>query len=352
MDQRTVKLRRTLRWRLTFFVLLIMLVSSFLTATIAFVLFYFYARTPLVSALANRLTLVISLLATSAIIGTVLSAQLGKLYLRPLKTLSRATKEVRRGNFTVQVEERPEQLSEMGELISSFNEMVRELGSVEIFRNDFINNFSHEFKTPIVSIRGFARELQKGDLDEATRAEYAAIIADEANRLSGLAINVLELTKLENQQIVSDRTEFDLDEQLRRCILLHETEWSRKEIEIIPELEEVKIYASEPLLSHVWSNLIGNAIKFTPEGGRVSVSLHTEGKEAVVTVEDTGIGMDASTMEHIFDRFYQGDPSHHTGGFGVGLALVKRALILTGGSITVASTPGKGSCFTVRLPLE
>ena len=197
-----------------------------------------------------------------------------------------------------------------------------------------------------------AKELQTQGLSEEQRREYATIIAEESDRLSRLAGNVLELSKLENRQILNDKAEFYLDEQLRQCILLFEQSWMDKQIEIIPELEEIKIYSDEELLSHVWNNLISNAIKFTPPEGKITVTLVRRDNLAVVTVADSGIGMSEEVKNHIFEKFYQGDPSHHHKGYGIGLSMVDRALRLANGKIEVESTPGVGSTFTVYLPLE
>ena len=241
-------------------------------------------------------------------------------------------------------------VTEVGELIDNFNDMVRELDGIELFRSDFINNFSHEFKTPIVSIRGFAKELQQGDLSEEERQEYARIIAEEAGRLAKLSTDVLELSKLENQQIVGDKTAFYLDEQLRQCILRQEPLWTAKQLEILPELDAVRFCFNEEMLAHVWTNLLSNAIKFTPEGGTVRVVLLDEGESVLVRVEDTGIGMTPDVQAHIFEKFYQGDPSHHQKGYGIGLSLVDRIVRLGGGTVTVESEVGKGTTFSVRLP--
>ena len=275
---------------------------------------------------------------------------MGIYYLHPLKRLIHAMGEVKKGNFKVQVTIEKEPRSEMGNLIASFNEMVRELDGIELFRSDFINNFSHEFKTPVVSIRGFARQLEKGDLSPEEQREYAKIIAEEADRLSILSTSILELSKLENQRIVTEKTEFYLDEQLRQCILLQENDWTAKNIEIIPELEEVLFYSNEEILSHVWTNLIHNAIKFTPENGSIRITLRADEKSVTVTVSDTGIGMTEEVREHIFEKFYQGDTSRHRVGYGIGLTMAHRATTLCGGTITVESAPGAGSTFTVTLP--
>ena len=347
-----LKLRHTLRWNLTFFVFGIMASAAFLTFTVYLFLLLLFRNSPLILALTvNPIFLCFVLLCVSAIIGTLLSIFLGKHHIRPVKMLSEATKEVKKGNFKVRVDtELAPPISEMGVLIENFNEMVRELDGIELFRNDFINNFSHEFKTPIVSIRGFARELQFGDLDEAQRQEYAKIIAEESDRLAKLSINVLELSKLENQQIVIDKSEFFLDEQLRQCILLQESEWTRKNIEMVPELDAVRFFGNEEIMAHIWTNLIGNAIKFTPEYGMVRVRLTADDNHVTVQITDTGIGMSQEVKQHIFEKFYQGDPSHHRSGYGIGLTMAARAVALCNGTITVDSTPGEGSTFTVILP--
>ena len=348
-----IRLHHTLRWRLTLFVFTVIMITGFLTAAVSILALTFFGRTPIVSALmVNPFTVMATLLIICGLIGTLLASFLGKFYLRPLRQLIAATKEVTKGNFKIQIETDKEapSLSEMDQLINSFNEMTRELDGIELFRNDFINNFSHEFKTPIVSIRGFAKELQYGDLDPEQRREYAKIIAEEADRLSKLSINVLELSKLENQQIVTDKQDFYLDEQLRQCILLQESAWSAKNIDMIPELDEVRFHSNEELLSHIWMNLIGNAIKFTPEYGMIRIRLTADSEKVTVEISDTGIGMTEEVKQHIFEKFYQGDPSHHRHGHGIGLTMAERATTLCGGRITVESRPNEGSTFTVILP--
>ncbi len=344
------QLRHTIRLRLTLFVFLIMLISGILTALVYFIILSVFPHHPAVLTLAlNPLTLAVLLLCISAAIGTALSGILGKFYLRPLKQLIRGTEEVKKGNFKIQLTEGSNPVSEMGHLIESFNEMTRELDGIELFRNDFINNFSHEFKTPIVSIRGFARELQHEGLDARRCREYAEIIAEEADRLVKLSSNILELSRLENQQIVTDRVEFELDEQLRRCILLQEEAWSEKEIEMLPELSRVRYVGNEELMAHIWNNLISNAIKFTPRNGIVGVRLLESEKAVTVEVSDSGPGMSEEVISHIFEKFYQGDPSHHAKGYGIGLTMAHRAAVLCGGEIEVESKLGEGSVFRVKL---
>ncbi|MBQ2735745.1 MAG: HAMP domain-containing histidine kinase [Clostridia bacterium] len=349
-QKENIKRTQTLRWRLTLFVFAIIAIACGITGAVLVLSYLLFRRNPVVAAImVNPFSLTITLLITCALIAALLTSFLGRYYLRPLKNLIAATKEVRKGNFKVQVDTKGPTTSEMGQLNNSFNDMVHELDSIELFRNDFINNFSHEFKTPIISIRGFAKELQQGNLSPEQQ-EYAKIIAEEADRLAKLSINVLELSKLENQQILTDKTEFYLDEQLRQCILLQEGEWTRKNIEIVPELEEVLFYSNEEILSHVWMNLIQNAIKFTPENGTVRIALTAIEKAVTVRISDTGIGMSEEMCAHIFEKFYQGDTSHHRSGYGIGLTMAHRAATLCGGRIAVESKLGQGSTFTVVLP--
>lgn len=346
-----IKLTQTLRWRLTLFVFGVIMSAGMMTGAICVLALTLFRHAPIVVAITvNPFFLVFTLLGICALIGTVMGGFLGKYYLRPLKQMIAATKEVKKGNFKVQVEAGTPSISEMDHLISSFNDMVRELDSIELFRNDFINNFSHEFKTPIVSIRGFAKELQNGTPNDAQRMEYAKIIAEEADRLAKLSTNILDLSKLENQQIVTDKKTFYLDEQLRQCILLLESEWTRKNIEIIPELTELSYHSNEEILAHIWNNLLSNAIKFTPEGGTVHVKLQQNAEGICVEITDTGIGMTEDVKNHIFEKFYQGDSSHHRRGYGIGLTMAHRAAIMVGATISVESEPDVGSCFTVTLP--
>ena len=279
-----------------------------------------------------------------------LAAGMGRSKLKPMDDLVHAMHSVSQGDFSVRVDAENVP-GDMGELAGSFNDMAAELGSLEMFRKDFINNFSHEFKTPIVSIRGFAKQLEREDLTDAQRREYLDIIVNESDRLANMASNVLLLSKLENQNIVTDKADYRLDEQLRRCVLLLEKQWTEKSLEPDVELEAVIYRGNEEMMNHVWVNLLGNAIKFSPEGAPLTVRLHREDTEAVCEVRDSGPGMDEDTRRRVFEKFYQGDNAHATQGNGLGLSLVKRIVDLCGGTVEVHSTPGKGSSFIVRLPL-
>lgn len=289
------------------------------------------------------------LLLISAFIGTAVAWLFSRSTLRPMRRLIAATREVAAGNFEVRVD--LGHVVEMRELAASFNTMAQELANTETLRRDFVNDFSHEFKTPIVSIRGFAKLLQQEDTSDAERVEYAGIIVQESERLVNLSKNILDLSRLENLEIVSERGPFSLDEQIRQTIALMEPRWSAGDINIEVDLEPLELVSNEDMVQQVWVNLLDNAIKFTPSGGIIDLSLQRQGDEAVFRIADDGSGMDAAQLAHIFDRFYQGDTSHAGSGNGLGLSICQRIIELCGGSLAVESAPQKGATFTVRLPL-
>ena len=340
------------RQSLTFFLIRIVFTILLITGLICFLLFltidHFSSHT---LKGAGPLIVITSSIISCIVLGTFLSFPVGRHLLKPLRELIAATKAVADGDFSVRVKTEEKHINELTELLNSFNKMTEELSGIEMFRNDFINNFSHEFKTPIVSIRGFAKQLQHGEnLTEDQKKEYIDIIVKESDRLSNMATNVLLLSKLENQQFVTDISEYDLDEQLRRCILLLQKQWTKKNIEILPELEPVKIHANEEMLSHLWINLLSNAVKFTLPGGQVQVRCNVDNDHIKVEVNDNGIGMSKETVHRIFDKFYQCDASHADSGNGLGLPLVKRIVELCGGEISVRSVKERGSSFVVKLP--
>lgn len=270
--------------------------------------------------------------------------------LQEIKTLSDAISQVSRGDFSYRIQIRPHE--PMAELYEDFNKMTAELSSVQILRNDFINSYSHEFKTPIASIGGFAELLLEKNLSEADQRQYLEIIRDEADRLATLARNTILLSKLSSQQIVTDTEQFNLGEQLRQCAIICSRSWLDKHQEFSSELPDVMYTGNRELMQHMWLNLLGNAIKYTPEGGEISVFLRESAGAIDVTIADTGEGMSEETMQHLFTPYYQGDSSRATQGLGLGLAIAKRIAELCGGDIHVESQPGAGSRFTVHLPLE
>jgi len=270
--------------------------------------------------------------------------------LKPVGALTDGTKKVAQGDFTVVIDAGINRHDELSDLTDSFNKMARELSLISMLNNDFINNVSHEFKTPISSIQGFATVLLGTKLTDEQR-EYAEIIAYESARLTKLTTNVLRITKLENQVIITDRSDFYIDEQIRHSYVLLQKDLVEKNIEIDFELSQIKYNGSPELVQQIWHNLLGNAIKFTNANGKINIGCYVKDAKAIITVKDNGIGMDKTTITHIFDKFFQGDTSHSGHGNGLGLSLVNRIVELCGGTIEVKSEMGKGSEFRVILPL-
>lgn len=271
---------------------------------------------------------------------------------KPVKQIMEALDQVMQGDFSVRIAPVKEFAGETGfnEIITAINKMTAELQGTETLRTDFIANVSHELKTPLAVMGNYATMLQRPGITEEENNEYAKAISEAARRLAALITNILKLNKLENQQIFPQPTEFDLGEQLCQCLLQFEDAWDAKNLEIETDIEDdVHIKSDPELLSLVWNNLISNAVKFTPEGGTIGVSLKTDGNLVTVSVSDTGCGINPETGKHIFEKFYQGDTSHATQGNGLGLALVKRVVDILQGEISVQSTPGKGSTFSVRI---
>lgn len=255
---------------------------------------------------------------------------------------------VANGNYDVTLNE--EKCGPLKELYHNFNKMANRLKSVETLRNDFINDFSHEFKTPITSINGFAKLLLETATTEDERVQYLEIIASESERLSNLSKGTLLMSRLNTQTSIEDKKNYSLDEQIRQCIILLSKEWSEKEIDIRAELKPATYKGNSYIMEQVWINLLNNAIKFTPSKGQITVSLEEEGENIIVAVTDTGKGMTREVMERIYNKYYQGDSSHSTKGLGLGLSITKRIVDLCGGSIEAISEVDKGTTFTITLP--
>lgn len=276
-------------------------------------------------------------------------------YQKPIEEFSEAARKVAAGDFSVYLapRHRMDKTTHLDVLFLDFNKMVEELGSIETLKTDFFSNVSHEIKTPLAVIQNHAELLQDKQLTEEQRRDCTATILQATRRLSSLITNMLKLNKLEKQVIKPLPEPYDVCDQLCMCALQFEDVWEKKQIDFEAELEErVVIRADQGLLELVWTNLLSNAMKFTPPGGKVRLIQTSDGQEITVTVSDTGCGMDQATLQKIFDKFYQGDTSHATEGNGLGLALVCRILELSDGTISVTSTPGQGSTFTVHLPLS
>ena len=296
-------------------------------------------------------SVILFMTATSLVVGALLTFFIGKLPIRPFVHIVTQMNRLASGDFKARLAfKKPyDVFPAFRNVGDSFNKMAEELEGTELLRADFINNFSHEFKTPIVSIAGFAKLLKRGNLSEEQRAEYIDIIEEESLRLSYMATNVLNLTKIENQAILSEVTTFNLSEQIRSCVLLFENKWVSKRLELNLEFDEYTISANEELLKQVWINLIDNAIKFSPDCGVVSIEIPEEDESVQVCIRNMGTAIPEEKKEKIFKKFYQADESHATEGNGVGLAIVKRIVDLHDGMISVDNGEDTVSFF-VTLP--
>ncbi|WNS43921.1 HAMP domain-containing sensor histidine kinase [Paenibacillus sp. MMS20-IR301] len=275
-------------------------------------------------------------------------------YHKPMERFAQAIGKVARGDFSVYVPPRhlKNKMDYLDVICMDFNVMVEELGSIETFKTDFFSNVSHEIKTPLSVIQNYAQALKNDKLAPGQRAGYIDTIQESSSRLSELITNILKLNKLEKQNLQPLPEAYDLCAQLCECALLFEELWTRKNIEFIADIEDLAtIEADASLLELIWNNLLSNAIKFTEPGGTIMLQQSSTDEEVIVSVSDTGCGMNEETMKYIFDKFYQGDTSRSTEGNGLGLALVLRILQLIGGSITVTSIPAVKTTFTVRIPV-
>ena len=269
---------------------------------------------------------------------------------RPVKQITAAAEKIMQGDFSARVPPiHGAGTDGFNQIGSAINKMAQELSGTETLRTDFIANVSHELKTPLAVMGNYATMLQRPGITEEEKNDYAKAISEAARKLAQLITNILKLNKLENQQIFPQPKEFDLGEQLCECLLVFEDAWEAKNLEIETDIQDdVRIQSDPELLSLVWNNLISNAVKFTPDGGTIGLSLKTESDSVIVQVRDTGCGMKPETGMHIFEKFYQGDTSHATQGNGLGLALVKRVVDILGGEIGIQSVYGQGSTFTVK----
>ena len=290
----------------------------------------------------------IELIGTCLLIGILVTSQLSRYFFNPIKKLRGAMDKVADGDFSVRLEEKST-AKEIMEIYTGFNLMAHELNSTEILQTDFVSNVSHEFKTPINAIEGYSTLLQGSETLDGSDREYVDKIMLNTQRLSSLVGSILLLSKLENQQIPTNQAEYRLDEQIRQSVVALETAWVQKDIELDAELDRVSYLGNEPMMRHVWDNLISNAVKFSPNGGAVKIHLVKKLKRLIFTVEDQGPGLSEEAQKHIFDKFYQADASHKQEGNGLGLALVKRILTIEKGQIAAENIPEGGCRFTVTL---
>lgn len=283
----------------------------------------------------------------SIVFATVFSALLSRILAKPIEQLCAAMQKVAEGDFKVRLKT-DRRVHEMNDIYTNFNLMVEGLDATEILQSDFVSNVSHEFKTPINAIEGYSMLLQ-GEQSAEEQKRYIDKILFNTRRLSSLVGNILLISKVDNQVINTKNKSFRLDEQIRQAILLSEQEWTKKDIEFDVDMEQISYFGPEDLLLHVWTNLLGNAIKFNPIGGLIKIRLSVIENSIVFTIDDDGPGIPAENQNMIFNKFYQCDSSHKEEGNGLGLALVKRILDTCGGEISTTNL-NKGCRFTVTLP--
>ena len=293
---------------------------------------------------------VLSMLVPIVVLVTLVNFLFTRFIYRFLDKISYAMQKVADGDYTVRLDAEKDQ--PFRELYRNFNTMAEELGGVEMLKNDFINGYAHELRTPITSINGFAEMLlnDDGTLSREEKRSYLEIIASESRRLADLAGNSLLMSRLDTQKIIPDKKSFSLDEQLRRCSILLSGQWTEKELDMTMDLDEAVYVGDYDIMQHLWINLLTNAVKYTPKGGSITVTLKNEEKFIAVSVADTGKGIPPEDRERIFDKYYQTDKSHSKRGLGLGLAICKRIVQLCNGTLEVESEVGVGSTFTVRLP--
>lgn len=276
---------------------------------------------------------------------------LSKYTFKKISVIIDGIKKIADGDFNVTLEENENDI--FTDVYKNFNKMRFELKNTQMLKNDFINNYSHEFKTPITSINGFAELLLDTEVSAQEQKQYLQIIADESARLARLATSTIFLSKLETQNIITDKCPYSLDEQLKECAIILSPQWQEKNIVLSADLCEVTYLGNKQLMQHIWLNLINNAIKYTPTGGQITIIMKQEVQSIAITITDSGVGMSEETLTYVFNKYYQANASATpSGGLGLGLAIVKRIVDLCNGSIEVKSELNKGSSFIVHLPLK
>lgn len=325
--------------------------AVFISSVAGFLLGGFLYRREMIEGLEPSFPM-LSLLFTVLVLSLCMITYITVTILKPLNRLIDALKEVSRGKFSLRLSE--DRGSDMiRDINKSFNSMQEELSSIETLRNDFVANVSHEFKTPLSAIEGYASLLLNDDISREEQQNYARRIMESTRQLSKLTGNILALSRLNTGPVAEKSTLFSLDEQLREAILTLEQQWTKKDIEISMEnLPEISLRGYENLLFQVWTNLYSNAIKFSPDGGKIETRIERTAKGVFVSIRDEGIGMSEQQQKHIFEKFYQADTAHKAEGNGLGLALVHRIVEIHGGAVEVNSREGEGSCFTVFLPFR
>ncbi len=344
------------RLALTLLIIGIVFITSMVVMLLTIGAVYGFARLGVIEVTGGQVglpELLRFLVFVSLVIGFLLAFLTGKITLKPIRRIIDQLNRLASGDFKARlhfgkpIADHPT----FRQFEKSFNRAAEELEHTEMLRSDFINNFSHEFKTPIVSIAGFTKLLRRGNLTEEQKEEYLEVIEEESLRLSAMATNVLNLTRVENQTILTEVTQFNLSEQIRGAVLLLAEKWTPKNLYMDMQFGEHMICANEELLKQVWINLLDNAVKFSEPNGTVSVDISECGGYLSVSVSNHGKDIPKDRIPHIFNKFYQADESHSSVGNGIGLAIVKKVCQLHGGAVSADSENGT-TTFTVLLPKE
>lgn len=284
----------------------------------------------------------------NVLVSSILLLLITKYVIQPIYLISEATGKVAKGDYTVEIKKQ-KSFKFINRTIDNFNLMTKHLKSVEMLQNDFISNVSHEIKTPLSAIDGYARIVQNSPGLTEEEKGYVGKIIDHSNHLTGLVEDILAITKFENQQIADNKKWYRLDEQIRKAILFLAPKIRCKNLHLNVDMDNININANPTMFYHVWYNIISNAVKFSNDNSEIDVTAKISGNDIEVKIKDYGMGMSEKTLHHIYEKFYQAEETQHYGGNGLGLSLVKRIIDIYGGKISVESQLGKGSCFTIAL---
>ena len=339
------KRKRKIRTIFMLSVFVILLVTYLLLSSMLFILVKLDVLHVEMLAIDSWLLLLIFFIA-SFVIGSILTFIVSRFVLGTVNTVAEGMSALSKGNYDVRIDLGKGE--EAKQLADGFNMLAQELKGTQMLRSNFVNEYAHEFKTPIVSIKGFAEILKQQDLTEEQRQEYLDVIIEEANRLTTLSTNSLNLSRIEEQRILSEKTKYNLSEQIRNSILLLENKWQQKNIDFSISIDEYDVTANEEMLKQVWINLVDNAIKFSDVGSVIDIELNKEDNQIVFNITNGGTTVDECDYQKIFEKFYRAKSVES--GHGVGLAVVKKIVELHSGSVVVFSENGKTK-FTVKLPL-
>ncbi len=343
------KFKRPARlWR--YFILMIIagfLITIIFQSSLLVIVEEIFKVKEILSSSQNRWIL-LGVIASGFFIGGTITILISRKFFAPVTKLSAEMQKVAQGNFDIQIETNSK-VKAIKDIYSDFNLMVRELKATETLQTDFVSNVSHEIKTPVTAIEGYATLLQSTDASANEQREYVEKIILNTQRLSELVGNILLMSKVDNKAIQTQKTTFSLDEQIRQSLVLLEPKWSKKEIEFDIDMDEIEYFGEKGLTVHIWNNLIDNAIKFSPQNGIIKITLKKKGEKILFIIEDNGPGIPESEKVHIFNKFYQCDGSHKSEGNGLGLSLVKNILAFSGGDVSVENAETGGAIFTVTL---